>query len=78
MSEITRRRLTVLLFASGMLIGVIGGAGVTEAVFYQSHGAELAVTSVGAVVLGLALLVISNVVYRNRSGIENPPRVTPD
>jgi hypothetical protein len=64
MSEITRRRLTILLFVSGAIIGVIGGAGVAEAVFYQSHGAELALTSVGAVVLGLALLVLSNVVYR--------------
>jgi hypothetical protein len=69
MTDATRRRLTVFLFASGMVIGLIGGAGLTEAVFYQPRNSTiLGITSAGAVVLGLVFLVVSNFVYRSKIG----------
>jgi hypothetical protein len=61
--------LTVFLFISGMVIGLIGGAGLAEAVFYQpNHSTVLGITSAGAAGLGLAFLVISNLVYRSKIG----------
>jgi hypothetical protein len=67
MTDLTRRRLTVFLFASGVIIGVIGGAGVTEAVFYHpSHASVLGIISAGAAALGLLFMVLSNFVYRSK------------
>jgi hypothetical protein len=74
MTEVTRRRLTVFLFVSGVIIGVIGGAGVTEAVFYHpSHATVLGVISAGAAAIGLLLMVLSNFVYRTRIQSHNRP-----
>jgi phage shock protein PspC (stress-responsive transcriptional regulator) len=78
MSDATRRRLSVFLFASGMVIGVIGGAGLAEAVFYQHDATILAITSAVTVVLGLLLLVLANAVYRSKIAGGNHPPIAPD
>jgi uncharacterized membrane-anchored protein len=67
MTDVTRLRLTVFLFTSRVIIGVIGGAGVTEAVFYHpSHATGLGILSAGAAALGLLFMVLSNFVYRSK------------
>jgi hypothetical protein len=65
MQPATRIRLAMVLFVSGFIVGIAGGAALTEAVFFASGNQRgtIVLATIG-VVIGLLGLVLANVFNR--------------